>query len=296
MTPALAVVAILVSAALLFAFAIRTFGNSWYGLLTAGLFLSTPLLWVQLNPSPVSLLPLPFVTLWLLAVAQLQLARGLKWRVLAGVALGAGVYSTPAAMVMMPLFLMVTIVVFARSLPLRQLALIAAAFAVVTAPAALSLLLQPGDFRGIVSTLRLYDATRFNVLQGLREMASWVGLTARVEVYYNYFNPAFLFLTGGVLLVPMMALIPIGLYRLLDEATPVGRVVLAGFLAAPITAALTADPPIPRRILYLTPFAPVVSAYGVQLLASWLRTSLAHRASQPRKPADDHEHGERPGR
>jgi hypothetical protein len=101
----------------------------------------------------------------------------------------------------------------------------------------------------------------------LREMVSWVGLTARSEVYYDYFNPTFLFLTGRVLLFPLVVLLPIGLYRILiRESTPLARLSLAGFLAAPFAASLTAEPPTPGRILFITAFAAIVSAYGVQHL------------------------------
>src|SRR5262249_26709569 len=153
----------------------------------------------------------------------------------------------------------------------RHLAFFAAAFCVTAGPFAASWMLHPDDFRNTVNAYHLYDANRFNLRQGIREMASWVGLTARSQVYYDYFNPSFLFLTGQVLLFPLAVLLPVGLYEILiDQTTPMAWLTLAGFLAAPFAASLTAELPIPGRIVFITPFAALVSAYGIRrLLSSW---------------------------
>jgi hypothetical protein len=79
----------------------------------------------------------------------------------------------------------------------------------------------PQLFRDTVTAHHLYDVNRFSVLQGIREMVSWVGLTA---------------------------------------------LVLLGFLTAPFAASLTAEPPVPARILFITPFAAIVAACGVRWL------------------------------
>jgi hypothetical protein len=72
-----------------------------------------------------------------------------------------------------------------------------------------------------------------------------------------------------VLLLPLALLIPFGLYHIVaDETTPVARLLVAGFVTAPFAAALTANPPIPSRILFITPFAAILSAYGLKYLLS----------------------------
>jgi len=172
---------------------------------------------------------------------------------------------------MMPLYLLLTIAVVApaRAVSRSQLGVFVAAFSVAAGPFALLVFRHPDDFRRAVKAHHLYDAGRFNVLQGVHEMVSWVGLTARSEVYYDYFNPAFLFLTGRVLLLPLVVLLPAGIYRILtSQTTPLARLSLAGFLTAPLAASLTAEPPTPGRILFITPFAAIVSTYGVQHLMS----------------------------
>jgi 4-amino-4-deoxy-L-arabinose transferase-like glycosyltransferase len=268
---ALALVAALASIGLMYGLGARMFGSARWGILAAGVFAATPLLWQQSRNAPVSLYPLPFVLGWLFAVAHLGDERGAWWAAAAGAVLGVGAYSSLAATVMMPLYVLLTIAMVApvRPAPFRRLGAFVAAFVAAVAPFALSLVRHPDDFRRTVDAYHLYDTSRFNVLQGVHEMVSWVGLTARSEVYYDYFNPAFLFLTGGVLLCPLAVLLPAGLYRIVtDESTPLARLSLGGFLAAPFAASLTAEPPTPRGILFITPFAAIVAVYGVQHLLS----------------------------
>jgi len=270
MTP-LSLAALATSTVFMYLLGARLFASARFAVLTAALFALTPLLWRQSQGAPASLYPLPFVAGWLFAVAHFRSAHAAWWPVIAGALLGGGVYTSNAAAIMMPLYAILTIAVVAhaRAVPLRELALFVAAFSMAAAPLAVSFISHPEAFRNTVNAYHLYDANRFNVLQGMREMSSWVGLTARTEVYYDYFNPAFLFLTGRVLLFPLAVLIPTGLYQIVsDETTPLARLSMAGFLTAPFAASLTAEAPTPGRILFITPFAAIVSVYGMNRLLS----------------------------
>jgi hypothetical protein len=273
------------SIALLYFIGARIFASRRFGILTAALFALTPLLWQQIQSAPSSLAPLPVVVAWLWATAHLERADAIWWPLVAGALLGAGVYTSHAAVVMMPLYLLLTIGILAahhRTGRWHQVGALAAAFAVAVSASVVRLLRHPEVFGETVNAYHLYDANRFNVRQGIREMMSWVGLTARSEVYYDYFNPAFLFLTGQVLLLPLVVLIPVGLYQIAtDEATPLARLSLAGFVVAPFAASLTAAAPTPARILFITPFAAIVSAYGVKRLLAWRRLPSFGEGSQP---------------
>src|SRR5438552_4979613 len=272
------------AAGLLYAVGLRLFASARWAGVTAGLFALTPLLWSPFQNAP-ALYPLPFVAGWLWTAAHLDDARATLWAVATGALLGLGVYTSTAAIVMMPLYLALTLVIFAhaRAIAIRDLGVCLAAFAVSVAPAAWSLIAHPEHFRDTVNAYHLYDADRFNLRQGVREMASWVGLTARSEVYYDYFNPAFLFLSGRVLLAPLIVLVPAGLYEILtSETTPAARLMLAGFLAAPFAASLTAQAPTPGRMLFVTPFAAVLSAYGARRLLSARRAWSSSSAEPPR--------------
>jgi hypothetical protein len=246
-------------------------GRAWWGVAAAAIFASTPLLWRQYHSAPSTLYVLPFVAAWLAAVAFHQTSGAPVAFAVAGALLGAGVYTSASAAVMMPLYLVLTVfaVPALRRPPFAALALFAGAFGAAAAPRALSLILHPDRFRHIVNAAHLYDANRFNVLQGIREMSSWLGLTARSEVYWDYFNPAFLFLSPAVLLWPLAVLLPLGLYHVVDaETTPMARLAMGGFLTAPLAASLSAAAPVPGRIVWVTPFAALLSVYGLRRLVA----------------------------
>ena len=262
--PLLVVVA---TVGLLYSTASIAFGGMLPGLVAAGAALLAPLLWTQSSALPSSLYPLPIVCLWLLAIAQLSSTkRASWWAAVAGLALGAGLYLSVPAIVMMPCYVMLTL---AAGLPSRTvsrnaLMIFAGAFAISALPLLVGWLMRPEQFREIVNSHHLYDANRYNVLQGTREVASWVGLTARSEVFWDYLNPAFLFVTGRVLAWPLVILLPAGLYfALVKDSTVLGRLALAGYITAPIAASLTAEPPVAARIFWIIPFAALLSACAV---------------------------------
>jgi hypothetical protein len=242
--------------------------------LSAAILLLTPLLWQLASSNPAALVPLLPVTAWLVASAWWLQTRALTWGIASGAALGLGLYSSQAAVVMMPAFMAVTlaIVIHGRVAPWRQAAICLAVFVVCASPMLVTWLRHPEQLRLAINSHHLYDADLYYPWQGAREIASWVGLTARSEVYWDYFNPAFLFLTGGVLFPPLMVLMPLGLFALLREpSSPLTRLWLAGLAVAPFAAALTAETPIPARAIYITPFAALISAAGVQYLLALLR-------------------------
>jgi len=277
--------AAIASIGLMYGLGARMFRSVRWGILAAGIFVLTPLLWQQRQNPTAPLDALPFVLAWLFALTHFDNPRGQWWAVIGGASLGAGVYTSDAGAVMMPLYVLLTVALIAADRPvsIRRLIAVVAAFAAAVAPFALSLIRHPDNLRRTVDAHHLYDTSRFTLLQGVHEMFSWVGMTARSEVYYDYFNPVFLFFTGGVLLLPLVVLLPAGLYRMVThESTPLARLTIGGFLVAPFAASLTAEPPAPRGILFITPFAAIVAAYGVQHLLS-LRTRVA---SLPKSIAD----------
>ena len=243
---------------------------SLLAIFAAAIVLLTPLLWQLAGTNALALLPLLPVIAWLVASAGWVQSRSVAWGMVAGVALGLGLYTSTAAIVMMPVFLAITlaILIHGRVVSWRQSAICLAAFVVCASTLAVTWLRHPEQLRLAINSHRLYDADRYNLLQGAREVTSWVGLTARSEVYWDYFNPAFLFLTGGVLFPPLIVLVPLGLFALLRESasTPLTRLWLAGLAVAPLAAAVTAETPIPARALYIAPFAAIIAAAGVQYL------------------------------
>ena len=270
---------------LLYASASIAFGGALPGLIAAGAALLAPLLWTQASTFPASLYPLPLVCAWLLAMTLLSSTQRLWWAGVGGVALGAGVYLSVPAIVMMPCYAVLTVAI---GLPSRQVSrtasmVFAVAFAVSVLPLLVGWMMRPDQFRAIVNAHHLYDADRYNVLQGIREVTSWVGLTARSEVFWDYLNPAFLFVTGRVLWWPLAVLLPIGLYyALVWDSTLLARLALAGFISAPLAASLTAEPPVAGRIYWIIPFAALLSGCAVAHIRRWLagRANAYRRSGQ----------------
>lgn len=264
--------AAIVSTALMFSVGARLFASAIWGAVGAAIFAASPILWRPAAVPPNALYPLPFLIAALLFSSYSREARRPLWAVAVGAVFGVGAYLSPSAAVMMPAYLALAVALLAvdNVVPKKHLAVAAGVFAVVAAPLAWSWLAQPVELRQAITAHHLYDAQRFNVLQGAHEMASWVGLTARSEVYWDYFNPAFLFLGSGVLLPLLIVLLPAGvLWTLSEGQVPIDWLLLAGALVAPLAASLSAEAPVPGRILFLTPFAALLSVRGLQYLLSF---------------------------
>lgn len=249
------------------------------GLVGAGLLVSMPLIY----KTPVStsvVYQWAIAVAWLLAVDRHRLSGHAAWLAVSGAVLGLGLYGRPSAMVMMPLYLLLTVIALAattdRRIPISTLAAPVAAFVVVAAPFGVYLVRHPEYFRDAVLAHGLYDARRYNVLQGAREVFSWVGLSARVEVYWDYFNPVFLF----PLLMACAALLPIGLWRASAPGSTITWYLIAGgVLTAPIVGALTAQPPSPAYLLPAAPFAALLGANGLAYLWDLWRARLSDRVA-----------------
>jgi hypothetical protein len=100
----------------------------------------------------------------------------------------------------------------------------------------------------------------------------------QVAVYWDYFNPAYLFFSGGsnlsmatrrigVLLLPMSVFIGCGLYECWRRRlAAVSVVLLAGFAIAPLPATFAGERYAIQRELVVLPFAALIAALGARLL------------------------------
>ena len=279
------VIAGVLSTALMYVLGARVFRSRWFGLISAAVFALTPLQFVQSHGAAGPHDALPFVIGWLLCVVRFSESSEPRWLLAAGGILGFGLYSHLASLVMMPLYLALTIVWLAivRGASVRPLVLLIVGFGAVALPGTLYVAQHPEYLRYHVNRFHIYDANRFDLVHGLREVVSWVGLTARSENYYDYFNPRFLFFQGHsfleslrrppVFLFPLAVLLPAGLHALVNrERTPIAWLVMGGFLIAPSAASLVVEPYVARRIVFMIPFAAIIAVYGIRhMLSSRLR-------------------------
>ncbi len=244
----------------------RLFGNGWYGVVAAGILALTPAHFMFGRQALDYFCTLPFVLLWLWRLIAAVDDVGARYPVAIGVILGTALYSHISSWILMPVFLIVTLIVFWRlQKPLASSVWLSAGFGMMVLPVLPWLWLHPGMIHDMI--------TNYKLAGGLR-------LAERVDLYWDAFNPSYLFFSGGsnpmfatrragVLPLAAAVLLPLGAVRTLRRDTIVGRVILAGFLLSPVAvvAALPEDAKYytPRGLL-LVPFAVLICTSGVEWL------------------------------
>lgn len=259
----LSIIAILIASALLAVFSARHFPAARAGIVSVLLFVTMPVLWFAARDAAPQLVLLPFVLVWLLAIGEFLTSSRLAWLAVAGAAAAQMFYLHRAGIVMGAVYLGIgALALLIRKDRVVALATLAAGFGVVVAPFVVSWWQDPSVVSAGIKAYGLYDADRFNVLQGAREITSWVGLTVRSEVYWDFFNPALLF-GNGVFLLPLAIPLLRGLWVYLTAArSAMDWVVLAAFAASPLAAALIAQPPVAQRLILLAPIAAIIATRG----------------------------------
>lgn len=245
------------------------------GLLAAALFATMPLVVHAVQHSQLFLMPVPFILAWLIAIECDRSAPDGPWMACAGAALGLGLLSHEAAFVMMPALLALTLAFAIAAAGFdRRHAVLIVSFAIAVIPAALFLLFHPTYLTDHIRQRGLFDTERFTMLQGMREMTSWVGLTARSESHWDYLDPALLFLSRhnirdafrhpDVFLVPLAVCLPFGVYRTAAVApTLTGWLMLGAFVLAPLAPAMLAERPVAGHLLLMAPVAAVIATRGL---------------------------------
>jgi hypothetical protein len=155
------------------------------------------------------------------------------------------------------------------------------ALAGFAAPAALLvpwLLTHPAQFGAEMRMFGLYDAQTLDPLHALRRMLSWSSAGEHLSVYYDYFDPSFLFFSGdtslhsstrqaGVFLLPLAVFLPVGMWQVVKHwRRGLNLVLLMGFVSAPIAATLVGEAYRINRVLVMLPFAALIAASGVEYL------------------------------
>ena len=109
----------------------------------------------------------------------------------------------------------------------------------------------------------------------------------RISVYWDFYNPAYLFFAGGsnltnstrrvgVFLLPMAVLLAVGISHILTaKRNLINLTLLLGFVTAPLAACVIDERDAVDRELELLPFAVLIAALGVEyLLAAGRRIRL----------------------
>ena len=212
--------------------------------------------------------PLPFVLGWFLCLLHFLDTGRIRSIALAGFLLGAALFSYLAAWVLMPIYFLITTLAIWRSRWPRRRALVAcaAAFAI---PAILLVIALASNREMLANTLARYDVGATTSRPGLGE---------RAALYWDYFNPSFLFFAGGssptqatsrvgVFLLALLPLILVGLREIWLTRSGRAMIAIAALVAAPLPIALTMPPAAAysiARAMPMAPFGVLIAVLGLQ--------------------------------
>ena len=281
----------IVDVVLLYVVALRIFGRRDLAIAAALMLALSPAHLIFSRQALDYICPLPFVLGWLWCVSS-SLDADRRWLAAgAGVLLGLATFSYIAAWAFMPIFLALTWFVYWRSgRGVVSMIAVTLGAAVPLGLASLWLLFHPEMLRDTVARYHLYDTRHLNWLQGVKDFSTYANLQDRVDTYWSYFSPAYLFLTGGanmttgtrhagVFLWPLALLIVAGFVELAKRVRtePLGTLLIAGFLLAPAPATFFGERFAIQRELVLLPFGALIATAGIRWFAS-RSTSVATAA------------------
>ena len=259
----------------MFFLARRIFKRELLATLAAALLALTPGHLIYGRSAVDVLYPLPFLLAWLLCLLAFLERGRLASLFAATMLLGLGVYSYIAFMVMAPLYLLFTaIAIWERRSP--KVYLVAAAGFLLPLTLLVRWYVQhPTQYNDLIGAYRLYD-TRLNPLQGIKDLSSYFSIGVRSAVYWDFFNPSFLFFSGdssvmnstrlaGVFLWPVGVFLIVGIRRALVRQSPLDILLLAGLLTSPLAAVLLAEVAL-RRALVMLPFVIVIATSGIEVM------------------------------
>jgi 4-amino-4-deoxy-L-arabinose transferase-like glycosyltransferase len=281
----------LLTPVLLYLVANRIFRNRRAAIFCAVVFALTPPQLILSRQALDYVCPLPFVLGWLWFLIDYVETRRRKALLFAGLCLGGGFYSYIASWVMMPIYLALSVLVIVRAggAITRPLLVSAAGFLVPLLVLVPWLWTHPEMLRETFDRYQMSDQEQVSLIQDPRHALRLDKVAATVSTYWSYFDPAFLFLTGGpslttstgrvgVLLLPLAVLFPLGVFSLVRRSDPFGlhSLMLLAVVTSPIAATLKGQPFMIQRVVFMLPFAALVATYGFEwLLQSGRRLARA---------------------
>lgn len=256
----------LVNLVLIFFVARALFSNAWYGVLAAALLAMTPAHFILGRQAADYFCPLPIALVWIWCVTKCR-HTGSTWTAgLTGLVLGVGLYSYITSWMVMPAYLVVTLGVL-WSKPLKMKAALLAGFSIPLLPLAVWLWSHPEMPRDIFANYKVVTSLR---------------IAERASLYWDYFNPSYLFFSGGsnlmwatrkagIFPLAMAVLLPCGLWSIWKRGVPIFWIIVAAFLfaPAPIVAALPEAPQYATaRHLLAVPYGVLIGIAGLQWLVT----------------------------
>ena len=258
-----------INAGLVFMVGWRVFGGYLAALAGALVLILTPAQMTYGRQGVEAIYIVPFVLLWLYALAGFIERDRPAQIALASAALGAGVYSTTAAPLTMAfLWLMMIVVLFLTGRrKLSTLAIAAASFAVMLAPLAMWFFFHRHTYVDTYGRWVIHPAHVRNPIAGVAAALDWDTLGPRISAYWSLINPLYLLVPGAEGRAPLhwliVPLVVVGIYRCVTKPRTMAVIVLAGALVAPIAGASFGRPHYIANALALLPFVALLAGYGV---------------------------------
>ena len=258
-----------INAGLVFMVGWRVFGGYLAALAGALVLILTPAQMTYGRQGVEAIYIVPFVLLWLYALAGFIERDRPAQIALASAALGAGVYSTTAAPLTMAfLWLMMIVVLFLTGRrKLSTLAIAAAGFAVMLAPLAMWFFFHRHTYIDTYGSWVIHPAHVRNPIAGVAAALDWDTLGPRVSAYWSLINPLYLLVPSAEGRAPLhwliVPLVVVGIYRCVTKPRTMAVIVLAGALVAPIAGASFGRPHYIANALALLPFVALLAGYGV---------------------------------
>lgn len=246
-------------------------GRAWIGMVSALLLIATPAHWSLAQRGTDAIFPVPFILLWLWNVILFLKRDSMRSLAMAAAALGACVYSHPAAPLTAAFLWTLTLVVARRRNRVR-LFTATLVFGAAWLPAAWWFFRHPDTYADTFGRWFIFAAHARDPLAGLQAQINSNTLGVRASLYWGFWDPSWLFFaatdTAAPMLMITLPLIVLGIVSCLRQADrSVGAIVLGGALIVPVAGATLGLPHYMPEAAAVLPILALVSGLGVDYLA-----------------------------
>ena len=249
---------------LMFFAARAIFRSTGAGALAAVMMMLAPVHFIRGRLLLSPLYSIPFILAWLWSLSRFNDQPTVKRLIAACAWLALGMYSYLAAVVMMPLYFLMTVAMTLRRLPWKSVMLAGATPALCLLPMAAWYATHPERNSQIVSSYDLGSAS---------------ALGRYAHLYWSFFDPSYLFLSGdasmvnstrtsGLFALAFAVLLPVGVIALVRSGDALKRIIVAGLLAAPIVSVISGAIEM-NRVMFAVPFAILVATAGAIAIWQW---------------------------
>jgi 4-amino-4-deoxy-L-arabinose transferase-like glycosyltransferase len=253
------------------------FGRERFAITAAVLLALTPAHFIYSRCALDYQASLPFILGWLLCVLRYCREARPARLFMAGLVLGAGLYSYIGAYVWMPFYGLLTgVVIYKRREPVARYALLAAGFMLPAAFGLIVLWQHPEIIHDVLTRYDPAQQTSVGIAGTVQGFVHTRRLDEAVAVYSTFWNTQLLFIDGrmmltgvaGVFLFAIAGALVVGVARAVLHRSAAAILMLGGLLAGPFPASFVNTPEVIYRGLAVLPFVVLLAVYGLEYISS----------------------------